>query len=418
MKYRFLSLIEDMLITVLNFVVVVSIWATLLWSLNQETDYVKMCLFILVPFAYYAVRKYVKHIALFTLIHLSVVFLFAWLVKEDMFQKVIDIIVLFGLSLHSFIIRLHRSEPGEKAMKPIAAGAFLILEMFLLSYLGLTDKVPGLFKLAVLFAVIFFPVYYIRKFTLADFYNKKIVEDVPTGKIFKTGAPYVGVLVVSYAVISLVCINEAIVNSAKNFLKKVIGNILYYVIRFIMLFSGKNDEPLEEVEALTPGENPLLSMLEEGHEPSKIVLIIEQIFMYAVLAFVVGALMFSLAKFVLELIRRFKGIDNRKFVDFSKDYKEEREIIKKDKKRNVKGERLSGYSGKIRKQFIKLVSKMPGEVEEYKRLTVRDFARLFDSSKQEDAYSFALLYEKARYSNKTVTKADVTMAKSLVEKLI
>ncbi|MBR6003815.1 MAG: hypothetical protein IK068_03735, partial [Lachnospiraceae bacterium] len=59
-----------------------------------------------------------------------------------------------------------------------------------------------------------------------------------------------------------------------------------------------------------------------------------------------------------------------------------------------------------------------GEVEEYKRLTVRDFARLFDSSKQEDAYSFALLYEKARYSNKTVTKADVTMAKSLAEKLI
>ena len=292
-----------------------------------------------------------------------------------------------------------------------------MLQMFLLSYLGFKDKLPELFKLGVTFAFLYFPILYIKRFKLSDFYNKKIVEDVPTKKILKTGAPYVGIMMAVYAVVSLICINENLVNTAKNFLKKVIGNILYYLIRFIMLFSGKEKELPEATEQM-PQENPLLMLMEEDKGPSKIAMIIEQIIMYAVLALFVGAVLFSLFKFIIEIIRRFKGIDNRKFVDFSTDYKEEREAIKREKKKAFRPERLTGYSGKIRKLYIKLLEKSRVDRDQIKTLTVRDFSSLYEDEKREDALNFALIYEKARYSNKACTKADVLLAKHLYEKLI
>ncbi|MBP5600134.1 MAG: hypothetical protein J6X48_07690 [Lachnospiraceae bacterium] len=417
MKYRFLSLLEDLLIIVLNFIVVLSFWRTFFWSFQMDAGLLKTSLFIIVPLVYYVVRKYVKHIALFTLIHLLIVFLYAWFVNEGLFNKVTDIIVLFALSLHSFIIRIKRSEPGEKPISPIAAGVFLVLQMFLLSYLGFKDKLPELFKLGVTFAFLYFPILYIKRFKLSDFYNKKIVEDVPTKKILKTGAPYVGIMMAVYAVVSLICINENLVNTAKNFLKKVIGNILYYLIRFIMLFSGKEKELPEATEQM-PQENPLLMLMEEDKGPSKIAMIIEQIIMYAVLALFVGAVLFSLFKFIIEIIRRFKGIDNSKFVDFSTDYKEEREAIKREKKKAFRPERLTGYSGKIRKLYIKLLEKSRVDRDQIKTLTVRDFSSLYEDEKREDALNFALIYEKARYSNQACTKADVLLAKHLCEKLI
>ncbi|MBR5355831.1 MAG: hypothetical protein IK121_02810, partial [Lachnospiraceae bacterium] len=126
MKYRFLSLLEDLLIIVLNFIVVLSFWRTFFWSFQKDAGLLKTSLFIIVPLVYYVVRKYVKHIALFTLIHLLIVFLYAWFVNEGLFNKVTDIIVLFALSLHSFIIRIKRSEPGEKPINPVASGVFLV----------------------------------------------------------------------------------------------------------------------------------------------------------------------------------------------------------------------------------------------------------------------------------------------------
>jgi len=363
------------------------------------------------------VRKYVKHIAVFTLIHLLILFLYAWLVKEGTFDKVTDIVVLSILSLHSFVIRINRSEPGERPFNPIAAGGVLFLEIFLLNYLGYKENIPEIFKIAIMFASLYFPIYYIRRFKLSDFYNKKIVEDVPTRKILTTGAPYVGILAVTYTVISLICINENLVNSAKIFLKKVVGKILYYIIRFIMLFGGKEGEAPKDITQMEPAENPLLN-LEEIKEPSKILVIIEQIIMYAVLALFVGAVIFGIARFVIGLVRRFKGIDKRKLVDFSKDYKEERELIEKKKKKIFKSERLVGYSGKIRKMYIKLLEKSLVDKENYKNLTARDFCGLYEEDKKEDALSFAKIYEKARYSNNTCTKADAIMAKGLSERLI
>ncbi len=417
MKYRFLSLIEDLLIIVLNFIVVLSFWRTFFWSFQKEPGTVKTCLFIIVPLIFYVVRKYVKHIAVFTLIHLLIVFLYAWFAGGASFNKVTDIIVLFALSIHSFVIRINRSEPGERPFNPIAAGVFLLLQMFLLNYLGVKEKLPELFRLGVEFTFIYFPIYYLNRFKLSDFYNKKIVEDVPTKKILETGAPYVGVIMAVYAVVSLLCINENLVNTAKNFLKKVIGNILYYLIRFIMLFSGKEEEVTEVTEQMSQ-ENPLLMLMEEGKGPSKIAMIIEQVIMYAVFALFVGSVLFSLFRFIVEIIRRFKGIDKRKYVDFSTDYKEEREIIKKEKKKTFRHERLTGYSGKIRKLYIKLLEKSKVEKADLKTLTVRDFSYLYEEEKREDALNFALVYEKARYSNKACTKEDVVLAKRLCEKLI
>nr|MCR4934683.1 hypothetical protein [Lachnospiraceae bacterium] len=307
--------------------------------------------------------------------------------------------------------------PGERPISPIAAGVFLVLQMFLLNYLGVKEKLPELFRLGVEFTFIYFPIYYLNRFKLSDFYNKKIVEDVPTKKILETGAPYVGVIMAVYAVVSLLCINENLVNTAKNFLKKVIGNILYYLIRFIMLFSGK-EEAVTEVTEQMPQENPLLMLMEEGKGPSKIALIIEQVIMYAVFALFVGFVLFSLFRFIVEIIRRFKGIDKRKYVDFSTDYKEEREIIKREKKKTFRHERLTGYSGKIRKLYIKLLEKSKVEKADLKTLTVRDFSYLYEEEKREDALNFAIIYEKARYSNKACTKEDVVLAKRLCEKLI
>ena len=140
MKYRFLSLIEDLLIIVLNFIVVLSFWRTFFWSFQKEPGTVKTCLFIIVPLVFYVVRKYVKHIAAFTLIHLLIVFLYAWFAGGALFNKVTDIIVLFALSIHSFVIRINRSEPGERPFNPIAAGVFLLLQMFLLNYLLLNRQ--------------------------------------------------------------------------------------------------------------------------------------------------------------------------------------------------------------------------------------------------------------------------------------
>jgi len=418
MKYRFLSLIKDFLSMVMNYVMIMCLYYGMAGACNVNLSPAISVGFIIVPAFYYLVRKYINNIVLFTFLHLFTALGLIWIFKAGVRETVVLIFLVMFLTVSSFVCRLNREEPGEKIFHPIASLFMAIAPMILLSYVHKEEYLRLIPRFSLVYITLYILHLYITKFIWFDFINRKIITNMPTKNILKAGAPYVCGLAGFYALVTVICVNESLVNRLSQYIKSKFLAFLKWL--FMLMQSEGEEEIAEEITENTPPD--LLDMtgvFEEPAEPSAFWQLLEKIFMYVAIVVAVTAVVYVIGLIIYSIVKRFKGIDTSESVELTEDYVEEREKVSTGTKEKASRKHLfKTPSEKVRALYVKIVLKNSALTSVPEKLTAREFAGLFEEDKKESALSFAHIYEKARYSPKMVTKQDALDAKMFAAKLI
>lgn len=415
MKFRILNLIRDILAEILNYMAVVTVWCAVNAIAGLEDNMLMMLGFLTIPILLYIFRCRVQGFFLFTILHIAVPVAVISIWGYDFTQKVVLGIVATGLSVISYTVSIKNDEGenGAPAVPAPLAGGLMFLAMLAIAYMN-PDRTVFIPKLALLFAALYLPFMYLEQFIWFDYVNSKTIKNIPTQASLKTGAPIVCGLSLFYLVVSLICFNEKLIAG--------IGAKIHSMIKAVLawIFSHFKGEPLDESERLMPSSEPMAEMdfgfLEEEEPPSPLAELIEKIVIILALLIIVSFIIGSIVYLVIKIYKKLHNRDTGKKIKISEDYEEIREKIKE--KHTAKDEdkpALFGtYAQRIRRLYVKLVNKYPTLTDTPELYTAREFAGLFEREKQEAAYKFAEMYEKAKYSADECDKDDYNHARRFI----
>lgn len=416
MKYRFLSVINDSIIMICNYLIIVPAWMVVYACFGFDFPVHKPVLLFVIPVICYLYRRFIDKLWLFLLLHIIVPVAFFAITAGAPIIEYTDFAIVICITIYSFALRLKREEPGEILCSPIFAAALFIVVSIVIWHIEAEELFFPLTVIAVSYAALAMLQKYIDSFIWFDFMNKKTVKDIPTGGILKASAPYVTGLFLMYAAASLILLNEKLMNSIYLFAKEALIKFLRFLFSLIHYEETKEvTEVYSEAQNLTPD----FSMLAEPKEESLLWTYIKKFLFYLAIFVFVFAIGYAVFYGIRALIEHFKGKDRGKKDEINADFTEEREKIR------VKGkEKTSGFSlvkkpfEKIRRLYFKLAKTDMVEIADYRKITIRDFAEAYPKEKSEAAFGFACLYEKARYSPMECTKKDYELAKEYASVLM
>lgn len=416
MRYRFLSVINDIIVMIINYIVLVPVWMVIYCGFHFEFPLYKPMAMFVFPVIYYLYRRYVDKLWLFLPLHIIVPIVFAMMVKDSALISIADIILVGGMAIYSFALRMQKKEPGENPINPIAAAFIFIAVSIAIRYFGEEEKFWPLTVMAVLFAALTMIQKYIERFSWFDFMNGKTVKDIPTMGLLKAGGPYVLGISITFVAASLVLLNRGLMEKIYLAIHNAWINLLIWF--FSLFASGEEEETAGvsngggqiNIEDFLPVTEQKKSLFWE---------ILQKILLYIIVFVAVSIIILGIYFGIKALITNFKGRDKSEKETANADFTEEREsILVKSQKKTKRNLFFLSPSEKIRRLYLKLVKNEARDIEEYSKITVREFAGAFPGNLKEAAYSFAGLYEKARYSPNRCSKKDYELAKEYASKLM
>lgn len=419
-----------------------------------------LCSLLLVPAGTYLCRRLINRLWLFTAGHLAILGLLYGLGNIYgslilLTQLVIGVIYV----ILSFVIRLKEDhkKAGEGLISPwfLAAGA---LTVFLVC--GKMQCLWGqelLVQLALVYIFLLIPLKYLDNFERFISVNRSSAESIPEQGIFTMGASVIaGYSIFSVIALWLLAKTDAAGKAAD--LMKKIGLLLLKLIRW---FFDKlpRESAVEEVETVVEEvveEAPQMMYMEATETPLWAE-VFWKILEYTAFALVIAGGCFVLYRFLRLILARFYEKRGKKEEEISAIIPETREwLFKRDKK---KQEKLPVFGGtpamKIRRLFERTVNTWPfakegqtadplkweKEVSQRPDLrvkTVQEIVELACRTKEKmpgkgtgkagfveadrtaqmsDWQQFAHLYKKARYSEETITREDLQLAKQLAGRI-
>lgn len=415
MKFRFLNVTSDLLAAVMNYLVVVSVWATLNALAGEPDRPLLMLALGLIPLFFYFLRVRVGGFFLFTVIHLAIPVIGYKLYFGPIGGKIVLTIVLSALSLISYIVSMKCEEMGEPVLNPLFAGLIMLGSTV---FIGMIDDGRIIFapKLALLFATLYIPYFYIEKFTWFDYINSKTITNIPTMESLKIGAPIVLGLSLFYGLATFIGLNDTLMGKMSFGIRQFLMKIFSVFTQSAQPESGGVDFGGMYAEQPS-GQMPLQ---DPDYTPSPIAEFLEKAVIFLVIVCITAFLIVQLILLVIRIVKRIKGRDRTRRVKVLDDAVETREKIeKKEKKKPLQALFSEGsYANRVRKLYRRIVIKHPDFTEVPERYTARAFSNLFPTeSEQDNAVRFAAIYEKARYSEAEVTKEDYLAAKTYAARL-
>lgn len=414
MKYRFLDTIKDMTALCANLAVMITFLYLCLGTTKMTPDGLKtfvICAFCLIL---YVQRKFVDKLPLFLLGHILATFLAFLACKGTTKESVIYFIFLFMLAILSFAQRVGSEEPGRSIINPFFSVGLMLVTYFILDYLHEEEILMLLPKYEIAYGMFFLVDFYMQNFVWNDVMNRKFMENVPTARLFKTGAPYVCGVGLFYG---LVCVFGINIEKVRTFAAIIRSLIKKFMIWFFSHFKpitetyeGEAAESIIEPEVFMMGD-------EVVKETSRIWILLQRILEYVVAIIVITGAIILIVYFVITIIKRFHGTDKRKTL-VETDYVEEKERIEKKQTFENDGFKIPFFmkpSEKIRRLYVNLALRNKEIIKNPEYVTPREMAECFDASKMEAALGFMLVYEKARYTPREVTSKDYKEAKSYAD---
>ncbi len=414
MKLQRYELFKNLLAVLLNYLVVLSAWHACEAVFYTENGWVVKLTVGLVPYLLYAVRTTVKKLWSYLLLHVAVTAAFVYVVVLMCKKPAVPIIAVICCCAFSFSIRFRSQDTKEEALNPIGTFAIMLISFLAADYLGVDKAITVITKLALSYAVIYIPYMYICRFLWFDFMNRKTITKMPSERLFKAGFLLTTGMSVSALAVLLALLDEQKLIE----LGRKIRNLLRRFLRFLL--SGLKFENSDvEDSVVTANQGGMdFSELMEDTPPSPFMLWLEKVVMIAATIIGVLGIIFLIVAVVVSLIRRFKGLSVKHTEEVSEDITEVRERIVVKERKRLKKERLSlTPSDRIRRMYFKLAKENTQYTLNPEKYTVREFAEFFEADKQISALEFCKLYEKARYSEETVTAADVRNAKNYYRQL-
>ena len=412
-----LELIKGFLATQLNYIPALCVvFAIYFGILKAEPALWKFALLAVVPFGFYLIRRFVKNIILFFALHLT------WAVCPFFLAKNIAEIVIFILmGVVFFAVSVYfkmTSHVPEDGVLFVAMTAILAIAAYFIALSGSGEKAAGYIALLAIIYVVYFMTHeYIAGYINYIKNNEVSNQSIPKQHIFKTSASTLVGFVTLFVGFALLLVKA---NWLSGFIGKI-GNLIKRFIIWLLSFAPEAMEqgtPQNESEAIEQmyemGENvePVY------HLPPEIIELIDRIVTigaYVIFGTFVIIITYALFRAVIAAFK-VKRDDNEEEVVL---VKEKVTKIKKTRPEKKNRESQLSKNKKIRKMYEELVWKKnlgPKADKEEKKIVAN---RLKYQNPQEQCRylvsgeAIRKMYEKARYSDKEITKNDVGAMKEI-----
>lgn len=412
-----LELIRGFLATQLNYIPALCvIFAVSFGILKKEPAMWKYVLLALLPFGFYLIRRFVKQMVLFFILHLGWAVL-PYFLAENIAEFVIFIllsVVFFAMSVYFKMIR----PVPEDGVLFVAMTAILAIVAYFATVSGSGEEKAGVIAaLAIVYTVYYMTFEYLTGYINYIKNNEVSNQSIPKKHIFKTSFSTLAGFLTLF-------VGFAILLVKRNLLADLIYKIGEVIKRFIIWLLSFAPEAMEQG---TPEaeEGMYETMYEMGenvnpvyHLPPEIVELIDRI--VTVGAYIISGVAILIVTYALfrAIIEAFK---------IKRDANEEEIVLVKEKVTKVKRvkaekkERNKELSGakKIRKMYEDLVwKKNIGPKADKAEKTLVSNRLKYQTPKQQCRYMASgevirKMYEKARYSGSEITKNDVRAMKEI-----
>lgn len=412
-----LETINGFLATQLNYIPALCVVFTVCFGiLKAEPSLWKFALLAVVPFGFYLIRRFVKNIVLFFIMHLGWC-VWPFFVANSITEKVIFVLLAVVFFAVSVYFKLNRPVP-EDGVLFVAMTAILAIVAYFASLSGSGEKAAGYIAiLAIIYVVYFMTHEYISGYINYIKNNTVSNQSIPKQHILKTSASTLVGFVTLFVGFALLLVKA-------NWLSGLIGQIGNLIKRFIIWLLSFAPEPMEQGKTVDGAE-----MIEQTYEmgenvepvyhlPPEIVELIDKIVTigaYIIFGTFVIMITYALFRVVIAAFK-VKRDDNEEEVVLVKE-----KVTKIKKEKNQKKERENQFSKdrKIRKMYEELVWKKSlgpkPDKDEKKRVANR---LKYQNPQEQCRYlvsgeAIRRMYEKARYSGGEITKNDVRAMKEI-----
>lgn len=411
------ELIRGFLATQLNYIPALCIvFAVYFGILKQEPDMWKYALLALFPFGFYIIRRFVKQMVLFFILHLGWAVL-PFFLAGNMAELIF--FILFGVAFFAMSVYFKMTRPvPEDGVLFVAMTAILAVVAYFATVSGSGEEKAGVIAaLAIVYTVYYMIFEYLTGYMNYIKNNEVSNQSIPKKHIFKTSFSTLTGFMTLFVGFAILLVKG---NLLSDFIYKI-GEAIKRFIIWLLSFAP------EAMEQGTPKEEEGMyeTVYEMGenvdpvyHLPPEIVELIDRI--VTVGAYIISAVAILLITYALfrAIIEAFK---------IKRDANEEEVVLVKEKVTKVKRvkaekkEREKQFSAakKIRKMYEDLVwKKNIGPKADKAEKTLVANRLKYQTPKQQCSHLTSgevirTMYEKARYSGGEITKNDVRAMKEI-----
>lgn len=420
MDYRFYRIAIDLINLMLGFLAVYAVMFTvMLLTHNKDSSLLLLVLSFSGILLSYSMRQFLKHIWSFLFLH--VLLLAALFVLVPSYPgKILCVFYMACTTIFHLIKRLNEEELRRRNTNSSLLLVLLLLYIINLQ-LHLAGLTPVLFKLAVVFILLFLINSYLINFE-HYFSLQQETSNIPIKQI-KTVNHTIIVFFLGMSLTSMLIFTRLPI---KEFLLFLRHGALIVLRAFFSLFPNHSDKIAKAPEKVTESPVSQPFQLPEASDPSPvwnfIQNLITNILIVSLIVAAIALLCYSIYKFYQAFYKEKRSFfkDNAEFI--SPFEKKENKIKESSTigKRSFMTLWKQTNNDKIRKLFYKAIlskrEKLPPSSSTPVELSQYILSNHSSDEKEKDERSKALAYyyEKARYYNEECRKEDVDMFKQLL----
>lgn len=420
--------ISDILEMILNFLVIMCMETAADaafggFQASKEAPLYVLILPVFAPLIFYGTRRLVKKLIFFLAIHIVIIaalFYLAGLFPAALLWKITYLIVGILYAIHSARVRLTREGFDEGEIGPLFAGITAAVTFLFCSYVGRDICCARILWLALLWMPGYWIKDYLDNFLSYVKLNRRAAGAMPEKKILRGGMTMVGIYGGFSLILLAVCSQTPFVFWLSDMVRKAGYGLLRLFFGFLSKFAR---EPEGMTAVPENGGDRLQMMLEESiEEPSRFAQVLEQILVMIVTLLLIAGAVFLLVQAVRFIIRSFYGRKKEKRETKEEGFVEEEERLKEpERKQNGRLPIIGGTPAqRVRKIFKRTVLELSGEKETdcFAAKTARELAALCTEQNTAEWMALAALYERARYTQQTITRQEVKEAGKLSRQIM
>ena len=399
-------------LSVLNNYIVICSFYILAMSILDNTDVSVMglCLFVLIPFAFYGIRLKVHRFLAFTAAHIAVAALWYGIIEVagyTLLEKVLHLAMIVYYILISYAVKVRTEDKIEDVISPFAVIAVPLVGFALIKRYGTGELKPVIFILIIMYFAFYMANQYVDNYRTFVKVNKISVGRFQSKKLLKLGSMLIIGYIMLVAVVLTFFMNEELGNALALGLK----NGLVVILRFLLsLIKNKGEvTAVVEEEAVAESTEPMMMLPELQSKEGFIVGILEKLIPVVFVVVVIYAVVLIVKK-IREL---FRDKDRNVVVESESGVSEITEQLAREDSRGWERYLNFGMSvnARIRKAYYRHVMSNKKNIEQEKHLNISS------STARELVDETASCYEKARYSGEDCTPAEYKELKNNLSKI-
>lgn len=360
----------------------------------------------LVLFGMYLIRAYVEELWLSVMMHLAGVAVMLLVPFGNVSHSII--MGVCAVAYFIFSVRKHILHSiGDIAFPVYVTAGINFILLLILDYYECTEYTELFCMITVILAIVYFVQLYIFRFIIFRKMNSGSSGYFPVGDIFRSGLCMLAVFTGFLLLVLILSLQQEWTTAVFDFLRDALAIVMGIILSPFRLFKGESEEAAEEIRRPVAQEQAMPAVEEDS--------IISLIANYVITIAVLTVLAVIIIKGIIRLIRWIKANHRLGSKDNDGQITDVREKIVRHQKNAQRKDSLTGFAPEVRVRKI-----FRKKVLANRRKIIADLPDRYlghhtsaDCESRLETPGMAELYDKARYSDKQVTKDDVKNMKRI-----